>query len=653
MKKLLILLSIVLLAFSANSQTYTPRGLGLGYYDNAIKVPFAFAGPSGTDTTFNGRPNFNGSTFFQNADHRFYVYDSLNNMWRGIAWNSGSGQNLNQVLHVGNVGDSSIYIRDSVNSNFLQADTALFQNSLTSANALIGPGVPFATHSAYFYGTSITEGYNSTNHSTDDFVARYGDFTNTNVVNFGQSSTTLVELSAGDSSFQDRLYSVLSFSNDKIFLEYGTNDVFFSVPIDTFVVVYKRMIDSLHLDRGFPLDSIVLITPTYRGTVGSINAAVQEVWADSVVSVAKAKGTAYVDMFHYMENNGSVNLLSSDSVHPNDLGHEVIAQGLAFYQSGGAAVINGPLFVHKIVSQTQLNVESARTAFNGIIADSAKDVNDTAVTEISNFTAFPGQGDTWIKTNGPGGSWVTSSPKWGVGTAGFKTATQSAINGGYLPGNYGMQLYTDQSGNNFFTTYSYAGPGTNLQFPGNSGPNILKIDYANSQTELGGSGPNAGYTLSIAGSTIIGNGSQGSWLHIMYPNNTFANTGNFYTLAIEADGTLIDSPPCYAPGGVADTAAGAPVDTKARNVVNAIGTDHTVFSPTTGGTVTPVLLQNNIIIPTGSFTLALPGSPTNGEYFFVTVTASATVSTSGGTFVGTISQGYQKIQYDSGTSTWY
>jgi hypothetical protein len=88
---------------------------------------------------------------------------------------------------------------------------------------------------------------------------------------------------------------------------------------------------------------------------------------------------------------------------------------------------------------------------------------------------------------------------------------------------------------------------------------------------------------------------------------------------------------------------------------------HTIFTPTTGSTVTLVNNQANIINPSGALvalTLALPASPANNDEVRLTFTqAVTTISYSGGTVVGgltSISTGGQYyLTYDSGTATWY
>lgn len=88
---------------------------------------------------------------------------------------------------------------------------------------------------------------------------------------------------------------------------------------------------------------------------------------------------------------------------------------------------------------------------------------------------------------------------------------------------------------------------------------------------------------------------------------------------------------------------------------------HSVFTPTTGGTVTLVVNQYNIINPSGTLatlTIALPSSPNNNDVVHMKFTQTITTITySGGTVVGaptTMASGSSLVlTYDSATSTWY
>lgn len=94
-------------------------------------------------------------------------------------------------------------------------------------------------------------------------------------------------------------------------------------------------------------------------------------------------------------------------------------------------------------------------------------------------------------------------------------------------------------------------------------------------------------------------------------------------------------------------------------VDSAIG-GHTLFSPTTGGTVSVVNGHYNVVNPATpllNLTITFPSSPANNSSVEIKFTQSiTTVSYTGGTVVGAPTSnvlGYYKYKYDSNTLTWY
>lgn len=95
-----------------------------------------------------------------------------------------------------------------------------------------------------------------------------------------------------------------------------------------------------------------------------------------------------------------------------------------------------------------------------------------------------------------------------------------------------------------------------------------------------------------------------------------------------------------------------------------IGTNnylHTIFTPTTGGTVTLVKNQYNIINPAGALlalTVNLPSTPSNNDVVYIKFTQNVTTVTyANGTVVDGITAptagGLTVLVYDSGTTSWY
>lgn len=88
---------------------------------------------------------------------------------------------------------------------------------------------------------------------------------------------------------------------------------------------------------------------------------------------------------------------------------------------------------------------------------------------------------------------------------------------------------------------------------------------------------------------------------------------------------------------------------------------HTIFTPTTGQTITLTNNQYNIINPAGALlalTVNLPSSPTNNDVVYIKFTQTVTTVTyANGTVVdgitGPAAGGLVVLTYDSGTTSWY
>lgn len=95
----------------------------------------------------------------------------------------------------------------------------------------------------------------------------------------------------------------------------------------------------------------------------------------------------------------------------------------------------------------------------------------------------------------------------------------------------------------------------------------------------------------------------------------------------------------------------------------AIKYNHTIFAPTTGGTITLINNQYNIVNPTtgiATLTVTMPASPVNNDVVYVKFTqsvAAVTYAGNGNTVVGGLVApllgSVVTFTFDSGTSTWY
>jgi hypothetical protein len=121
------------------------------------------------------------------------------------------------------------------------------------------------------------------------------------------------------------------------------------------------------------------------------------------------------------------------------------------------------------------------------------------------------------------------------------------------------------------------------------------------------------------------------------------------------------TPATYATGAIGDSVATSTGGVIGRRASGLITYKHTIFTPTTGGTVALVNNQYNIVNPSGALvalTVNLPSSPVNNDCVYIKYTQAITTVTYGnGTVVDGITAptagGLVTLTYDSGTTSWY
>ncbi len=197
--------------------------------------------------------------------------------------------------------------------------------------------------SSFMYGNSICFGTGTTS-AAYTYVNRFGVSTGNAIVNRGIPGSSLVQIVPGDSSMINRIASIPTYNglvNKWLTFEYGVNDAN-SVSYDstTFKSTYNTIIDAA-TTKGWPAGRIVLTVP-YTSNVKS-----KKVYA-TVKTVALGKGCRYADAYERMTSQDTRRLMTSDSIHPNNFGHEVIGQAMLDACSNGykmAPTIHGGLNV--------------------------------------------------------------------------------------------------------------------------------------------------------------------------------------------------------------------------------------------------------------------------------------------------------------------
>lgn len=181
-----------------------------------------------------------------------------------------------------------------------------------------------------------------------------------------------------------------------------------------------------------------------------------------------------------------------------------------------------------------------------------------------------------------------------------------------------------------------------------------------------------GYQTSIA---ITGTGSFGyptaprtnvsiAALHSIYAHdtiftNTIVDTGDFRSP--NSGSIYMSTMNAYASGGYSGVVWNNGTGRFETRAAGTIAYAHTIFTPTTGGTVALVNNQYNIINPAGALlalTVNLPSSPANNDVVYLKFTqAVSTVSYANGTvsdgITNPIAGGLVVLTFDSGAGIWY
>ena len=121
---------------------------------------------------------------------------------------------------------------------------------------------------------------------------------------------------------------VLSHRPELVILDYGLNDR--SIGLERAAVSWQKMIEA-SLNTGI---KVILLTPTLDNTVDVVNFRQSDLYPywEQIHSLADKYQIALADSFmswiNYCQSGVSVNVLLSQSNHPNRAGHELVARGM-------------------------------------------------------------------------------------------------------------------------------------------------------------------------------------------------------------------------------------------------------------------------------------------------------------------------------------
>jgi lysophospholipase L1-like esterase len=200
------------------------------------------------------------------------------------------------------------------------------------------PSGPLTNKSVAFFGDSITVGFGASA-TTNRWTSIFSVVMHCNEENYGILGEVLQngENCSGHPIFDQTTIPTKTNSYGALFIALGMNDVGINngtMSPSTFQATLSNSVDYAVNTKGWKYGQIVIVTPAFANDYtyfGSCNTA----WDDSrlqayvtaALLVATTKGCIAADVYTAMNKNA--NLLSTDGIHPNDSGYQVIANYLS------------------------------------------------------------------------------------------------------------------------------------------------------------------------------------------------------------------------------------------------------------------------------------------------------------------------------------
>lgn len=196
---------------------------------------------------------------------------------------------------------------------------------------------------AWFFGDSITEGYDGTSVNPKNWTALLSAAMGWEGHNLGIGGSTLEKNGNGISAAKNMYNRIAEIpakqQTDKyLFFAYGINDVaynFFDQTATQFEADYQYVLDAAQ-SKGWHASDIVIVNIYYcreellfkytdpKGTAGGRLA----LFNNTIKNLAERNSTHLIDVYAYMQANGLNALVAADGVHPNAYGYSVIARGM-------------------------------------------------------------------------------------------------------------------------------------------------------------------------------------------------------------------------------------------------------------------------------------------------------------------------------------
>lgn len=531
--------------------------------------------------------------------------------------------------------------------------------------------------------------------STKRFLNLTGKMVGLPIINNGVSGETLVTDSAAIYA-QMHMYT----RGSKEIIELGINDIDGGQDSIIFRVQYLRTLDTLHFKWGWPYNQISLVgVDCYNNfcTTNTILAA----WNSLILNVANMRGAHFYNILQTILAlpGGSIGVYTVEGLHGMNDWNYLLARGLSHLIqdpvtfNGQALAVNGVTELQKLrlqsVDSAGANDVPLAYGQNGFIhrfANNSIPIFNTAQPQVGSLNLMANPQNYQFKL---GGLFVQGSDSIGsqaiIGLNTFLGPTGFLYNSNNAAG-----LFLMSNGN---VVWAAAPSGT----AGTSPPFVYPFQgFHSGDFVVNGDGTDrANGTLEVIGATsqaqLSLDGSSGNTqteffvngigqLSITQPDSVGVSIGksNFFPTALlhlagstAARATLrIEAgPPPTAPnsGDVYQDTTTHHLNaylSGAWQQLDRQGTSnyaHTIFTPSTGGTVNLVNRQYNIINPAGALlalTVNLPSSPANNDVVYIKYAQAITTVTYGnGTVVDGITAptagGLVVLTYDSGTTSWY
>lgn len=245
------------------------------------------------------------------------IIDSIGIKWvKDTCSGGGASQTFPEVLATGRTfTDKDSVLLGDKSFNFKNGDVKVQERHFIGDTAT-------SDKRFIWYGNSVTIFIPLQKHIHHRFPYIVSTTFNATEDNRGISGTRLVAATGSDSSMENRIYTIGTYTaGDYIFFDYGINDRTAGTDTTTFKTKYLKIIDSC-IAKGYPLDHITVLTPTYLSGLDSFRIA--------CITAANARGVNYVDLYTYMANSGIATdrVLLPDGVHPTVYGHKIYAEAI-------------------------------------------------------------------------------------------------------------------------------------------------------------------------------------------------------------------------------------------------------------------------------------------------------------------------------------